>query len=79
MLRDKESCRRCLCAFFRAPLHARWSAGELQAAIDAGEITIVDEACTDGWLPANAQRNMGRILQPTTTWLTRFGIQRQHR
>jgi D-xylose transport system substrate-binding protein len=34
----------------------------LQAAIDAGEITIVDEAYTDGWLPANAQRNMEQIL-----------------
>ena len=34
----------------------------LQAAIDAGKITIVDEAYTDGWLPANAQRNMEQIL-----------------
>ncbi|MGB3244235.1 MAG: D-xylose ABC transporter substrate-binding protein [Sulfitobacter sp.] len=34
----------------------------LQAAIDAGDITIVDEAYTDGWLPANAQRNMEQIL-----------------
>ena len=34
----------------------------LQAAIDAGEITIVAEAYTDGWLPANAQRNMEQIL-----------------
>ncbi|MEM8978489.1 MAG: D-xylose ABC transporter substrate-binding protein [Pseudomonadota bacterium] len=34
----------------------------LQAAIDAGNITIVDEAYTDGWLPANAQRNMEQIL-----------------
>ncbi len=30
----------------------------LQSAIDAGDITIVGEAYTDGWLPANAQRNM---------------------
>lgn len=30
----------------------------LQEAIDSGAITIVDEAYTDGWLPANAQRNM---------------------
>ena len=30
----------------------------LQEAIDAGDITIVGEAYTDGWLPANAQRNM---------------------
>lgn len=34
----------------------------LQAAIDAGEITIVGEAYTDQWLPANAQRNMEQIL-----------------
>jgi D-xylose transport system substrate-binding protein len=34
----------------------------IQAAIDAGEITIVAEAYTDGWLPANAQRNMEQIL-----------------
>ncbi|SDW11725.1 D-xylose ABC transporter substrate-binding protein [Celeribacter indicus] len=34
----------------------------LQEAIDAGDITIVGEAYTDGWLPANAQRNMESIL-----------------
>ncbi len=34
----------------------------LQPAIDAGDITIVAEAYTDGWLPANAQRNMEQIL-----------------
>lgn len=34
----------------------------LQEAIDAGNITIVGEAYTDGWLPANAQRNMEQIL-----------------
>ncbi|MBV0912021.1 D-xylose ABC transporter substrate-binding protein [Anianabacter salinae] len=34
----------------------------LQAAIDAGDITIVGESYTDGWLPANAQRNMEQIL-----------------
>ena len=34
----------------------------LQAAIDAGDITIVGEAYTDQWLPANAQRNMEQIL-----------------
>ncbi|WP_299347621.1 D-xylose ABC transporter substrate-binding protein [uncultured Maritalea sp.] len=34
----------------------------LQSAIDAGDITIVDEAYTDGWVPANAQRNMEQIL-----------------
>ena len=34
----------------------------LQAAIDVGDITIVGEAYTDGWLPANAQRNMEQIL-----------------
>ena len=34
----------------------------IQAAIDAGDITIVGESYTDGWLPANAQRNMEQIL-----------------
>lgn len=34
----------------------------LQAAIDSGSIKIVGEAYTDGWLPANAQRNMEQIL-----------------
>jgi len=34
----------------------------LQAAIDAGDITIVGEAYTDQWLPSNAQRNMEQIL-----------------
>ncbi|MFQ5623904.1 MAG: D-xylose ABC transporter substrate-binding protein [Paracoccaceae bacterium] len=34
----------------------------LQAAIDKGDIKIVGEAYTDGWLPANAQRNMEQIL-----------------
>ena len=34
----------------------------LQKAIDAGKIKIVAEAYTDGWLPANAQRNMEQIL-----------------
>ena len=34
----------------------------LQSAIDSGAITIIDEAYTDGWLPANAQRNMEQIL-----------------
>ncbi len=34
----------------------------LQEAIDKGDITIVAEAYTDGWLPANAQRNMEQIL-----------------
>lgn len=34
----------------------------LQDAIDAGKVTIVAEAYTDGWLPANAQRNMEQIL-----------------
>lgn len=37
----------------------------LQAAIDAGDITIVGEAYTDQWLPANAQRNMEQILTET--------------
>ncbi len=34
----------------------------LQEAIDAGRINIVGEAYTDGWVPANAQRNMEQIL-----------------
>ena len=38
----------------------------LQDAIDAGKITIVGEAYTDGWLPANAQRNMEQILTETS-------------
>jgi D-xylose transport system substrate-binding protein len=37
----------------------------IQAAVDAGKITIVGEAYTDGWLPANAQRNMEQILTAT--------------
>ena len=37
----------------------------LQAAIDAGDIKIVGEAYTDGWLPANAQKNMEQILTET--------------
>ena len=37
----------------------------LQDAIDRGDITIVGEAYTDGWLPANAQRNMEQILTAT--------------
>ena len=34
----------------------------LQAAIDSGDIKIVGEVYTDGWLPANAQKNMEQIL-----------------
>lgn len=34
----------------------------LESAISNGAITIVGEAYTDGWLPANAQRNMEQIL-----------------
>ena len=34
----------------------------LQEAIDKGDITIVGEAYTDGWVPANAQKNMEQIL-----------------
>jgi D-xylose transport system substrate-binding protein len=37
----------------------------LQAAIDSGDITIVGETYTDGWQPANAQRNMEQILTQT--------------
>jgi D-xylose transport system substrate-binding protein len=38
----------------------------LQAAIDAGDITIVGEAYTDDWQPANAQKNMEQILTQTS-------------
>ena len=34
----------------------------IEAAVASGDITIVGEAYTDGWLPANAQRNMEQIL-----------------
>lgn len=34
----------------------------LQKSLDDGAIKIVGEAYTDGWLPANAQRNMEQIL-----------------
>jgi len=34
----------------------------LGEAIAAGDITVVGEAYTDGWVPANAQRNMEQIL-----------------
>jgi len=34
----------------------------LKGAIDAGKIKNVGEAYTDGWLPANAQKNMEQIL-----------------
>nr|WP_254442540.1 D-xylose ABC transporter substrate-binding protein [Ruegeria arenilitoris] len=34
----------------------------IQSAVDSGDIVIVGEAYTDGWLPANAQRNMEQIL-----------------
>jgi D-xylose transport system substrate-binding protein len=34
----------------------------LKPMIDAGQIRNVGEAFTDGWLPANAQRNMEQIL-----------------
>ncbi|MEJ6392108.1 D-xylose ABC transporter substrate-binding protein [Gymnodinialimonas sp. 2305UL16-5] len=34
----------------------------LAEAVESGAITIVGEAYTDGWLPANAQRNMEQIL-----------------
>ena len=37
----------------------------IQAAIDAGDITIVGEAYTDDWQPANAQKNMEQILTET--------------
>ena len=34
----------------------------LQEALDSGDIVNVGEAYTDGWLPANAQRNMEQFL-----------------
>lgn len=34
----------------------------LQSALDRGDISIVAEAYTDGWVPATAQRNMEQIL-----------------
>ncbi|MEM8553373.1 MAG: D-xylose ABC transporter substrate-binding protein [Pseudomonadota bacterium] len=34
----------------------------IDAAVGSGKINIVGEAYTDGWLPANAQRNMEQIL-----------------
>lgn len=34
----------------------------LQEAVDAGKIKNVGEAYTDGWLPANAQKNMEQFL-----------------
>ena len=34
----------------------------LKEAMEAGKITSVGEAYTDGWLPANAQRNMEQFL-----------------
>ncbi|MBN9076242.1 MAG: D-xylose ABC transporter substrate-binding protein [Rhizobiales bacterium 65-79] len=34
----------------------------LKAAMDSGKIKNVGEAYTDGWLPANAQKNMEQIL-----------------
>ncbi len=34
----------------------------LKAAIDSGDIKVVGNQYTDGWLPANAQRNMEQIL-----------------
>jgi D-xylose transport system substrate-binding protein len=37
----------------------------LKPAIDAGKIKNVGEAYTDGWLPANAQRNMEQFLTKT--------------
>jgi D-xylose transport system substrate-binding protein len=37
----------------------------LKDAIDAGKIKNVGEAFTDGWLPANAQKNMEQILTKT--------------
>jgi D-xylose transport system substrate-binding protein len=48
-------------------LPSRRPAGSPAVGIDAGDIKIVGEAYTDGWLPANAQRNMEQILTAKTT------------
>ncbi|HSK39987.1 MAG TPA: D-xylose ABC transporter substrate-binding protein [Arenibaculum sp.] len=37
----------------------------LEPHIEAGDIEVVGEQYTDGWLPANAQRNMEQILTST--------------
>ncbi|SMF81346.1 xylose-binding protein [Tistlia consotensis] len=37
----------------------------LKPAIDKGDIKVVGKQYTDGWLPANAQRNMEQILTAT--------------
>ncbi|WP_207483603.1 D-xylose ABC transporter substrate-binding protein [Arenibaculum pallidiluteum] len=37
----------------------------LEASIKTGDIKVVGEQYTDGWLPANAQRNMEQILTAT--------------
>ena len=52
----------------------------IQAAVDSGDITIVGEAYTDGWLPANAQRNMEQILTAERQQgRCRCRLQRRHR
>ena len=52
----------------------------LQAAIDAGKVKIVGEAYTDGWLPANAQKNMEQILTAEQQRGRRGGrLERRHR
>jgi len=37
----------------------------LKDAVDAGKVKNIGEAYTDGWLPANAQKNMEQILTKT--------------
>ena len=37
----------------------------VRAAIDKGDIKVAGNQYTDGWLPANAQRNMEQILTAT--------------
>src|SRR5271155_905139 len=61
--------RRGLCGFIKGsssdPNADFLFAGQmevLKAAIDSGRIKNAGEAYTDGWLPANAQKNMEQIL-----------------
>ncbi|MGA8323370.1 MAG: D-xylose ABC transporter substrate-binding protein [Xanthobacteraceae bacterium] len=41
----------------------------LKGAIASGKIKIIGEAYTDGWIPANAQKNMEQILTKTSNKL----------
>jgi D-xylose transport system substrate-binding protein len=46
----------------------------LKEAIDAGKIKNVGEAYTDGWLPANAQKNMEQFLTANDNKSTRWWL-----